>query len=256
MIRFRCKECGKKLKATEEIVGRQVKCTRCDSVETVPEVDNVAKPKQPETRLTANKPKSPRFKTDPLIDKPKTFNLDQPVELFGHSAASSASSEHFEPKFKVVTRKQSNLRRWMLLGFIGIFVVATVAVLFNLNWILDGRRKLSTDYENLHEVVYYRNVATRLEKSRRFMYIAGRTFIAMNAGTDEDIKELEEYNATIEALTNKSDMYETVESLFRRGKDDEAKALLIKTARELKQHQIEVEKKTREYDEKTDATRK
>ncbi|MEM9941816.1 MAG: hypothetical protein AAF939_09515 [Planctomycetota bacterium] len=36
MIRFRCQECDKKLKADESIIGRRVKCTRCGNIEEVP----------------------------------------------------------------------------------------------------------------------------------------------------------------------------------------------------------------------------
>lgn len=37
MIRFRCSQCGKKLKAPEEYTGRQVQCTGCGAVQSVPE---------------------------------------------------------------------------------------------------------------------------------------------------------------------------------------------------------------------------
>ncbi|MFK7765648.1 MAG: hypothetical protein AB8B55_00295 [Mariniblastus sp.] len=43
MIRFRC-HCGKKMKAEEEIIGRKVKCPRCDRVAIVPEEDNLERP--------------------------------------------------------------------------------------------------------------------------------------------------------------------------------------------------------------------
>lgn len=46
MIRFRCRECGKKLKAEEDIIGRKVSCTRCENIEVVPPEDNLAKPQQ------------------------------------------------------------------------------------------------------------------------------------------------------------------------------------------------------------------
>jgi len=39
MIRFRCCQCGKKLKAPEEYSGRQVQCTGCSLVQTVPELE-------------------------------------------------------------------------------------------------------------------------------------------------------------------------------------------------------------------------
>jgi biopolymer transport protein ExbD len=38
MIRFRCGQCGKKLKAPEEYSGRQVQCTGCGVVQTVPDL--------------------------------------------------------------------------------------------------------------------------------------------------------------------------------------------------------------------------
>jgi biopolymer transport protein ExbD len=38
MIRFSCRQCGKKLKAPDEYAGRQVQCTGCGAVQPVPEV--------------------------------------------------------------------------------------------------------------------------------------------------------------------------------------------------------------------------
>jgi phage FluMu protein Com len=253
MIRFRCKECGKKLKADDEIVGRKVKCTRCDSIESVPESDNLAKSQQSQIRLDANKPKPKSFKTDVGTGTMNPGNPDQPIHLFGHSAVRSTPTEHFEQRFQVVTRKPSNLRRWILLGLIGVFSVAVVAVLFNLGWIMDVRRKLSTDYENLAEVVYYRNAVMKLEKSRRMMHVAGRNYIATRVGTDDEIRELEEYDASIRALTTNSDILEKVEALFRRGKDVEAKALLVNTAKELNRQRSKVETVTKEYTNQTKA---
>jgi biopolymer transport protein ExbD len=41
-IRFACPDCGKKLKAPEEYVGRQVQCTGCGTVQDVPELAGAA----------------------------------------------------------------------------------------------------------------------------------------------------------------------------------------------------------------------
>ncbi|HVX12123.1 MAG TPA: biopolymer transporter ExbD [Pirellulales bacterium] len=41
MIRFNCTNCGKRLKAAEEYTGRQVQCSGCDSVQTVPAPDEL-----------------------------------------------------------------------------------------------------------------------------------------------------------------------------------------------------------------------
>lgn len=247
MIRFRCKECGKKLKASEEIIGRKVECTRCESVETVPESDNLTKPKQPKIRLAANRPKPTQVKAAASLGGSKTANLDQPVELFGHSSSGSAPTKNFEPRFKVVTPKKSQLRRWVLFGLIALFAASATGVYMNLGWIMDVRRRFSTDYENLPEVVYYRNNVIKLEKSRRMMYIAGRNCFAVMGEADGERSELEEYNSSIHALTTKSGLIDEVETLFRSGKDTQARALLVKTARKLKSHLADVEQRTKTY---------
>jgi biopolymer transport protein ExbD len=41
MIRFNCTYCGKRLKAPEEYVGRQVQCSGCGDVQTVPTADEL-----------------------------------------------------------------------------------------------------------------------------------------------------------------------------------------------------------------------
>src|SRR5487761_1281606 len=41
MIRFNCTDCGKRLKAPEEYVGRQVQCSGCNGVQTVPASDEL-----------------------------------------------------------------------------------------------------------------------------------------------------------------------------------------------------------------------
>ena len=40
LIRFRC-ECGKKLKATRDIIGKKVRCTNCVRTHLVPESDHL-----------------------------------------------------------------------------------------------------------------------------------------------------------------------------------------------------------------------
>lgn len=70
LIRFRC-ECGKKLKATRDIIGRKVQCTQCPRIHRVPESDRLGpkptkKPK-PTSKLTPEtKPETtPTTKTSP-----------------------------------------------------------------------------------------------------------------------------------------------------------------------------------------------
>lgn len=282
MIRFRCSECGKKLKADDDIVGRKVRCTRCNTIETVPNSDNLARPYETTHRLATTKPrlkekprlenhpkhhdqpvlkdesgpagnsrrrgKKARFKTEPdFFFNPNTVNLDQPVELFGHSASGQTELENFEPRFNVVRPEINRSRRWLLLGLSGIFLTIAVAVVFNIGWILNLSKILSTDHEQLEEVIFYRNAVSKLEKSRRAMFIAGSAYIAINAGTEQERMDLEDYNASIKSLTSDTAMLEEVESLFRSGKDVPARALLVQSAVELNKLRDEVDLKAREY---------
>jgi hypothetical protein len=76
LIRFRCK-CGKKLKATHDIIGKKVKCTRCDKVHRVPETDRLDAKKNNRPKSSLNEaPHS--VKAEPIADRPSL--LSQPQE--------------------------------------------------------------------------------------------------------------------------------------------------------------------------------
>jgi len=294
MIRFRCQECGKKLKADDDIVGRKVKCTRCGKVEKVPPSDNLTKPNPAKTnpakedpakeddfeamlesavsaedegdligsrsveedsskRLDANKPKPIRKKSTSFKMGPSDLIAgEEPVEMMGHSGPDvSIDTEKFQPQFKSTKPKKSNLRRNVIFGLIGLGLIGGIAVVSNLGWILDAKRKLSTDYENLEEVKFYRNAVAQTERARRQMKIAGDAYLKIKSGTAEEEKSLQDYNDSIESQTTKSDMLERVETLFRAGEDNKAKALLVNTGVELGKVKKEIELKTQEYTDKT-----
>ena len=66
LIRFRC-ECGKKLKATRDIIGKKVRCTNCVRTHLVPESDYLPpKKSQPGSKSTAS--------TNPEVDQPSKKN--------------------------------------------------------------------------------------------------------------------------------------------------------------------------------------
>jgi DNA-directed RNA polymerase subunit M/transcription elongation factor TFIIS len=268
MIRFRCQECGKKLKADDNIVGRKVQCTRCSNIEKVPPEDNLAKPLAKETEAKQEKAKEPseaskRLDTNkpkPIKKKSASFKMgppdliagDEPVEMFGHSGAGpTIDTEKFEPKFNSAKPKKSNMRRNVVLGLIGLGVVGTIVVVANLGWILNARRMLSTDYESLEEVKFYRNAVSKVERARLKMKIAGEAYLRIKSGSDEEKKAFADFNASVESKTIKSDMLEKVESLFRAGEDMKAKALLVNTGGELAELQVEVEKRATKYTEMT-----
>ena len=265
MIRFRCQKCGKKLKADGDIVGRKVKCTRCGKVEIVPPKDNLAKPLQGHADKSSSSESSKRLDTTkpkPVKKKSASFKMGPPdliasddsVEMSGHSGTSSVpvvDANAFEPKYKSSKPKKSQTRRNLILALVGLGVVGGIAIVANLGWILDTKRKLSTDYENLEEVKFYRSAASQLERSRRMMKIAGEAYIRLKSPTEEEIKEIHEYDSLIQRQTTKSDMLEKVEALFRAGEDVKAKALLVNTAVELGALKKEVEAMAKEYTDRT-----
>ena len=263
MIRFRCQECGKKLKADDSIVGRKVQCTRCPNVETVPSEDNLAKPlaknsdllvaEESSKRLDANMPKPVKKKTTSFkMGPPELIAGDEPVEMFGHSGAGPAiDTETFVPKFNSARPKKSNLRRNVILGLIGLGVISAIVVVSNLGWILNARRMLSTDYEKLEEVKFYRNAVTQVENSRVALKIAGEAYLRIKSGSDEEKRKFADFNSSIESKTVKSDMLERVETLFRAGEDVKAKALLVNTGMELGNLRKEVDKKAKQYTDMT-----
>lgn len=139
------------------------------------------------------------------------------------------------------------MRRWLLIGFSGLFLIAVVVVVFNFSRFNDMRRRFSTDYQKLPEVVYYKNNLMRLEKSRRMMYVAGRNSIAALPGAADQFEELEDYNRSVESFTKNAALIKEVEALFRAGEDQQARARLVNTAKEMIAMREEVESRTKSY---------
>ena len=136
-----------------------------------------------------------------------------------------------------------------MFGMIGGFLLVTVLVAVNFNRLMKAREILSTDYEQLAEVVYYRNAVMKLEKSYRMMDIAGRTYIAMNPNDQSVAKEFEEAKSATLSRTKNSDLEKDVESYFRQGEEVKAKALLVNTAVELDGWRKEIDLKTKFFSE-------
>lgn len=121
LIRFRC-ECGKKLKATRDIIGRKVRCTQCVRTHRVPESDRLTPKKpQPATKTpTSTKPKlkQPAVKSTPAkqapveieskqqdadLSKPKKPSRTKP------KTATGSKSKSRKPKSSVEATKKSKL---------------------------------------------------------------------------------------------------------------------------------------------------
>lgn len=273
MIRFRCKNCGKKLKANEQIVGRRVRCTKCDSVEVVPE-EGITSKSSGKNTAEKNTSKKNALNIDSLavakksgdaVGSPMDLEVRSEVDHFEFSIPALSTSgeksllgqppnkdkQAFTPQFQLASKKVSRARRLVMFGMIGGFLLVTVLVAVNFDRLIKARRMISTDYEQLAEVVYYRNAVKKLEKSYRMMDIAGRTYLAMNPNNERVAREFEEAKSATLSRTRNSDLEKNVESYFRQGEDVKAKALLVNTAVELEAWRKEIDLKTKAFSEAT-----
>lgn len=80
MIRFRCSQCGKKLKAPAEYAGRQVQCTGCGVVQSVPEpADDTRTQVVPAMEIAAPAPPVPAQFAGPAAGGPAGGEPEPPL---------------------------------------------------------------------------------------------------------------------------------------------------------------------------------
>jgi DNA-directed RNA polymerase subunit RPC12/RpoP len=257
MIRFRCKTCGKKLKADEQIVGRRVRCTKCDSIEIVPKGDVTNSKSLGESPSGSGKELGDADVNPVEIEVPSKvgdFEFSMPSlktssEKRSGEKQTKSGNQDFTPHFQLATKKVSRTRRVVLFGMIGGFLIVSVLVAANFARLAKARKMLSTDYDELAEVVYYRNARKKLEKSYRMMDIAGQLYLANNPSDQSKAKEFEQAKSATLSRTLNSDLEKEVESYFQQGEDMKAKALLVNTAVELDAWRKEIDLKTKFFSE-------
>ena len=102
VIRFRC-ECGKKLKADVSLIGRKVKCTECDKINTVPS-ESTALPTRKRTSLTADDLKVSDKKNSGERSEKSTKAKTEAAKFKGNPGPSRS-----KPKAKKSKKKTSEL---------------------------------------------------------------------------------------------------------------------------------------------------
>ncbi len=303
MIRFRC-HCGKKMKAEKEIVGRKVKCPRCDRVATVPDSDSLERPPDsvsdsldeasanakakkydqrkkskasesfesgpPTNRTSRLKINRPDFASmgairslanDSAKDSPQAASnsesVDEPlnqtddhsdsdgevIELFGHSAVLPKSDEPFEPQFDVQPKKPQKKRGWIPVALIAAALIGGTLVAINIK---GSPRKFDSEFLETHEAQMYKQAAQEINKTNRFMTIAGNALL-FESPSSEEKKELDQFSADITALTRESTVLPDAEKLFKEGKKKEAGKLLRDATRLLDDRRVEVQAKLEAY---------
>ena len=305
MIRFRC-HCGKKMKAEEEIIGRKVKCPRCDRVAIVPKSDSLERPPDPvsdsldEASANAKAKKydqrrktdaSQSFESGPPTNRTSRLKINRPdfaskgamrspaknenakdslkvasngesvddslnqtedhdsdsdgevIELFGHSTVLPKSDELFEPQFDVQPKKPQKKRGWIPVALIAAALIGGTLVAINIK---GSPRKFDSEFLETHEAQMYKQAAQEINKTNRFMTIAGNALL-FDSPSSEEKKELDQYSAAITALTRGSTVLPDAEKLFKEGKKKEAGKLLRDATRLLDDRRVEVQAKLEAY---------
>ena len=267
MIRFRCKQCGKKLKAEEEIVGRKVRCARCESVETVPPEDNLAKPESPKrlsARLATAEPnliarsggsqKGSSIRESLPSDSSDSFDSSSvlgddsgPVSMFGHSSAGPAVVDPGQPRFKPLERKKVDFKRLVPAALVGLVLVGIVFLAINRGWIFGSGPRFDAEFEALPAVANYRRAQNQLEKSRRVMMVIGEALTAKKSVPDDMLAELKDFNESILKLSKKNETLDAAAKLVDEGEQAQANKLLTDEANIMDDQKLEVDRKTSEY---------
>ena len=256
MIRFRCSQCGKKLKADEEIIGRKVQCVRCSHVEQVPEKDNLTKPLAKNRKQTSTKSrddaqqdlvsdsKSTSKSSKPLhVSDPSkrgarvAASQDEPVpELFGHSAVISQPRGLDGPQFQITKKKKpSKMMKWALPA-IGLAAAITLISVIAYVWIgkAYAEPKLRAEFESMPEVQFYQKAHFELEKARRVMSIMVQAFQATTPSASGLTESFNGLNQEAEGYTrNSKTLVKEAAQLMAEGKDIAAKSSLVNTAKKM-----------------------
>lgn len=115
LIRFRC-ECGKKLKATRDIIGKKVRCTKCVRTHLVPESDRLTPKKtepaskRPKNASKERAPLKPESKQQDLAaTKPKKTTNVPPTANAGTQTATTSKSNSRKLKSNLTATKEASL---------------------------------------------------------------------------------------------------------------------------------------------------
>lgn len=270
MIRFRCQECGKKLKADDEIVGRKVKCTRCDNVETVPPCDNLTKPKDLEKRLETTKPKpltrtsasvvdsenrdaaaSDSSADESLFDDLVLDDLVRPIEMVSSNPDAVSVVQTDRPGFRQFERKRRDLKRLLPFGLVGFATLIIILTVVNSGWLFGGGPRYPAEFESLPAVANYRRAQNQLEKSRRVMMVIGEALISQKSSPTGMVEELEDFNESILSLSRKITTLDEAYELTQQDSQAAANKLLTDEANLMDDRKFDVERKTEEYNKLT-----
>ena len=269
MIRFQCSQCGKKLKAEQELVGRRVKCTGCSAVETVPQQTSGSRASVgagAPTSVSASEDES-RETIRSKVVKPKSTG-----QALGQSAAPSSSEQSSseqssseqssseqssseqvtEREFKLKANSSGLNLRWILaIGALLCLIVASV-VGYTVIKRAYAYPKFAAEFESMEEVKFYRRAHVKLDQTRKRMSIMAQAFKARDLPKGDFSDQHQRLKTSIENYTNNSEsLLRQAADLLAQGKTPHAKGLLVNTGKEMQELVLEIEREIGNFNKKT-----
>lgn len=248
MIRFKCSQCGKTLKAAPELVGRRVKCARCQAVETVPRV-SIAKGSQPTKAAGQQLEKSDRSSS---AGQQQDESEQSSASNYSTSSNPLTSDTVGDRKFKLKQGLARGRRWWFVLigTVLGLIVASVVAYVVIKN--ANATPKFKAEFEAMEEVKFYRRAHGKLEQSRKRLSVMAAIFKAKSSSAGDFSQQHEQLNDSIDVYTSNSNSLLTEAAKLRaQGKDVHAKALLVETGKKMQMLVKEIEREVGEFNKKS-----
>ena len=288
MIRFRC-QCGKKLKADASIVGKKVRCTRCEKVNRVPE-SSTAEPGRQSTLSAANDQPNPAPSQPSAIvlelDAPETgnvslladaaseensFDFDPSLIDFDEPTAASpttpllqteSKTETQEPSlnpFKIDTAIKSDTKTkpgipkhiWMLLLYFvgGLVSIGGLGLL--IVWLMSGPTRFPESFEKLESVKHYRYCLMQYDRSHRSLKLMADAYVKAKPPGEEEVQQINQLVSQSATFADRQATLEKAWQWVEQGEEAKARKFLAEESAKLLAKRPELEFKAKEFMEKS-----
>ena len=117
-IEFPCTQCGRRLQVTREAIGRQAQCPECQSVQTVPNIEQASTPANVTSSMNVTPPARPQSDgisfDDQAAPTPASSTTTQPQPTSGLSTSSQYGTANSQTRALLPRIRQA--LRWLRLG--------------------------------------------------------------------------------------------------------------------------------------------
>ncbi len=265
MIRYRCIQCGKSLKAPDAIIGRKARCSKCGSIEEVPPFS---------TRKSRSRAVKDRQNEIVSVDSDSFFDLEDVRSLKSSKLIGGATTPEVEneprqiaPKTQATTdvgmgqefrpifkRVQPNRKPSQIIVAIVAGLMITCAAVFVLmgslgSW--DRQEEARTAFDQTKEMVKYENALFDLKKAQRVMLIISDGYLSAKGVEKSELGDLDQFVASLDEVTMDESAIVAARELFETGDKAEASRRVAESTKLLTQLRQEVARRTEDLRTKT-----